>query len=121
MGCAAAGVTEDDVIDTDTLYVVCRDGYLDDLATFVYDVAEGSAVGNSEPPSAVLFGEERFIHTCEAGIEAWEVIRSRKRTGIDYIALVVTRHNEQHAAVSAFEEGEGHLQARPSCLRARYR
>jgi hypothetical protein len=68
MGGAAAGIAENDVIDADTLCAVCVYRDLDNLASFVDNVAKRSAVGNSEPPTSVLFGEERFIHTVEAGI-----------------------------------------------------
>ena len=68
MGGAAAGIAENDIIDADALDTACRDGNFYNLASFVDNVAKRSAVGNSEPPTSVLFGEERFIHTVEAGV-----------------------------------------------------
>jgi hypothetical protein len=68
MGGAAAGIAENYVIDADTLCAVGGDGDLDNLASFVDNVAKRPAVGNSEPPTSVLFGKERFIDACEAGI-----------------------------------------------------
>ena len=68
MSGAAAGVAEYDVIDADAFDALCIYGYFYNLASFVYNVAKRSAVGDSEPPTSVLFGEERFIHTVEAGV-----------------------------------------------------
>ena len=107
MRCAAVGVTEYYVVDAYAFYRVRLDGYLYYLASLVDNVAIGSAVGNLEPPSAVLLNKQILVNACKAFVERAEVVRPRKRLCIKNIAAIVAGHNEEYAAVSALEEGEG--------------